>query len=147
MKKLCNTAFFYAILAMAGGVFYREFTKFNAFTGKTTLSVVHTHLFMLGMVFFLVLLSLEKTFELTAQKRFNRFYYIYNAGVLLAVVMLVVRGILQTLSVQLSGGLDAAISGIAGLGHIVMGVGIILLFLLLKKQIAKKTHPAHPAKK
>ena len=39
-----------------GGVFYREFT---------TLSVVHTHYLMLGMVFFLmlVLLLIAKLFE------------------------------------------------------------------------------------
>ena len=29
--KLVNTALVYALLAMAGGVFYREFTKFNGF--------------------------------------------------------------------------------------------------------------------
>ena len=33
MKKLLNTAFIYALAAMAGGVFYREFTKFNGFPG------------------------------------------------------------------------------------------------------------------
>ena len=42
------------------GVFYREFTKFSGFTGKTALYVVHTHYFLLGMVFFLLLLLLEK---------------------------------------------------------------------------------------
>lgn len=31
MKKSINFALFYAIAAMAGGVFYREFTKFNDF--------------------------------------------------------------------------------------------------------------------
>ena len=45
MKRYINTALLYAILAMAGGVFYREFTKFNGFTAKTTLAVVHTHYF------------------------------------------------------------------------------------------------------
>ena len=35
MKKLLNTAFIYALAAMAGGVFYREFTKFNGFSGRT----------------------------------------------------------------------------------------------------------------
>ena len=54
MKKLLNIGFLYAILAMAGGVFYREFTKFNGFTGRTALGVVHTHLFLLGMVMFLL---------------------------------------------------------------------------------------------
>ena len=41
---------------MVGGVFYREFTKFNGFTARTALGVVHTHYFLLGMVFFLLLL-------------------------------------------------------------------------------------------
>ena len=53
MKRYMNCALLYSVLAMAGGVFYREFTKLNAFTGKTTLSVVHTHYFLLGMVVFL----------------------------------------------------------------------------------------------
>ena len=38
MKRYINMALLYAILAMAGGVFYREFTKYNGFTAKTTLS-------------------------------------------------------------------------------------------------------------
>ena len=58
MKRYVNAAFLYAVLAMAGGVFYREFTKFNCFSAKTTLGVVHTHYFLLGMVFFLLLLLL-----------------------------------------------------------------------------------------
>ncbi|MDE7399882.1 MAG: DUF2871 domain-containing protein [Oscillospiraceae bacterium] len=31
MKKCLNYALAYAILAMVGGVFYREFTRFNKF--------------------------------------------------------------------------------------------------------------------
>lgn len=68
MKRYMNTALLYAILAMIGGVFYREFTKFNGFTGKTTLGVVHTHYFLLGMVFFLLLLLLEKNFSFTGKR-------------------------------------------------------------------------------
>ena len=65
MKKIYEYGFVVsAIFAMAGGVFYREFTKFNGFTGRTTLGVVHTHYFLLGMVFFLLLLLLEKNFSL-----------------------------------------------------------------------------------
>ena len=37
MKRYMNTALLYAVLAMAGGVFYREFTKFNGFTARTAL--------------------------------------------------------------------------------------------------------------
>lgn len=31
MKKYLNISLIYAIAAMAGGVFYREFTKFNCY--------------------------------------------------------------------------------------------------------------------
>mgnify|MGYP000689074351 CR=1 FL=1 len=34
MKKYANSALIYAILAMVGGVFFREFTKFNGFEGQ-----------------------------------------------------------------------------------------------------------------
>ena len=49
----------YFILAAAAGVFYREFTKFNGYTGETALSYVHTHLFVLGMFAFLVIALLD----------------------------------------------------------------------------------------
>lgn len=45
MKKYLNISLIYAIAAMVGGVFYREFTKWNGFTGMTALGKVHTHLF------------------------------------------------------------------------------------------------------
>ena len=32
MKRIINTAIVYFIFAMAGGVFYREFTKWNGYT-------------------------------------------------------------------------------------------------------------------
>ena len=62
-KRYADAAIFYAAAAMVFGVFYREFTKFNGFTGKTNLSVMHTHYFLLGMFFFLILMLLEKNFR------------------------------------------------------------------------------------
>lgn len=58
-RHLARSAPVYALCAMVGGLFYREFTKASAFEGETTLSVVHTPYFGLGMVFMLVLLALE----------------------------------------------------------------------------------------
>lgn len=139
MKKLINTAFLYSILAMIGGVFYREFTKINNFTSKTTLSIVHTHLFMLGMVFFLIVLLLAKQYKgLIADKKFNLFYYIYNSGLILSIIMFIWRGILQVLGNNISKGLNASISGMAGIGHILLAVGIIIFFTILKKQEPEK---------
>ena len=68
MKKFLNLSLIYAIAAMAGGVFYREFTKFNGFTGVTALGKVHTHLFLLGMLVFLVIALYGARFDLREQE-------------------------------------------------------------------------------
>lgn len=47
--------------------------------------------------------------------------------------MLLVRGVTQVLGLSLSSGASAAISGIAGIGHILTGVGIVTLLVSLKK--------------
>ena len=51
-RHFATLAMVYAVIAMALGVFYREFTKFSGFAGRTSLSFLHTHYFALGMVFF-----------------------------------------------------------------------------------------------
>lgn len=133
MKKAVNTAFIYAILAMIAGVFYREFTKIQGFEGKTTLSVVHTHLFLLGMVMFLLAAIFIRVFEIDKVKKYKLFFVIYNVGVCLTTVMLIVRGIVQVLGMELSNVQNGMLSGFAGIGHILLGTGIILFFVLLKK--------------
>lgn len=138
MRKLINTAFIYAILAMVGGVFYREFTKFSGFTGRTTLAFVHTHLFMLGMFFFLVAALIEKQFALTAHPRFSVFYILYNIGLSVTAITLVTRGVLQVLAVPMSSALNASLSGVSGIGHILLGVGVVFFFIILKKQACGK---------
>ena len=132
MKKYLNLAFAYAIAAMAGGVFYREFTKFNGFTGPTALGKVHTHLFLLGMVMFLLVALFAAQGDLMKQKTFRVFLRVYNVGVPLTAVMMAVRGVTQVLGMSLSTAASASISGIAGIGHILTGVGIILLLVSLK---------------
>ena len=133
MKKYLNTAFVYALLALAGGVFYREFTKYNGFTGVTTLGKLHVHLFTLGMVMFLLAALFSAQLPLEKQKNYRAFLKLYHIGVPLTAVMLLIRGVLEVLATPLSRGMDAAISGMAGLGHILTGVGIILFLLSLKK--------------
>ena len=134
MKRYMNTALVYAILAMVGGVFYREFTKFNGFTARTALATVHTHYFLLGMVFFLLLLVLEKTFSFTSPKT-GQALALYHVGLNLTAAMLVVRGMIQVLGTTLSAGTDAAVSGLAGIGHILLGVSLILLLLQVRRSI------------
>ncbi len=135
MKRYINTSLLYAVLAMVGGVFYREFTKFNDFTAQTTLSVVHTHYFILGMTVFLLLLLLEKNFSFTNAKT-GRVLIFYHIGLNLTAVMFIVRGITQVLGTALSSGADAAISGIAGIGHILLGISLVLLLLQIKRSVS-----------
>lgn len=133
MKKYLNISLIYAIAAMVGGVFYREFTKWNGFTGVTALGKVHTHLFLLGMLMFLIVALFAEHHDLQKQKLFRVFLWVYNIGVPLTAVMLVVRGIAQVLNVSSSSAANASISGIAGIGHILTGVGLVLLLISLKK--------------
>ncbi len=134
MKRYMNMALLYAVLAMLGGVFYREFTKFNGFTAKTTLGVVHTHYFLLGMMFFLLLLLLEKSFSFTGHKT-GSILVVYQIGLNLTAVMFVVRGVPQVLGTTLSSGMSAAISGVAGIGHILLGVSMVLLLVQLRRKV------------
>jgi phosphotransferase system glucose/maltose/N-acetylglucosamine-specific IIC component len=115
MKKYINYATIYAGAALVGGVFYREFTKFNNFTGETMLGKVHTHLFVLGMIVFLLVALFSDKYDLKAQKTFKIFERTYNPGLILAVTMMVVHGTLQVLGTPLSSGVSAAISGVAGI--------------------------------
>ena len=102
---------------------------------KRLLQVVHTHIFLLGMVFFLLLLLLEKSFSFTGAKT-GRILVVYHIGLNLTAVMFVVRGVAQVLKTPLSSGMDAAISGMAGIGHILLGVSLVLLLLQIKRSVS-----------
>ena len=138
MKKLINISFIYAIAAMVFGVFFREFTKFNNFTGNTTLSLLHVHLFTLGMLFFLIVASLNNNFSIIKHKKFKFFFYSYNIGLVITTAMLLWRGIFQTLLIEPTPAINASISGIAGIGHILLSIGIITLFIIIKSQLKLK---------
>ena len=115
---------------MIGGVFYREFTKVNDYTAFTTLSLVHTNYFILGMMFFLILGLVSMNINL----KINRAVLFYNIGLNLTAIMLVVRGIVQALDLNV---VAAVISGIAGIGHIILGVSLILILLDIKRGCIK----------
>ena len=134
MKRYANASLLYALIAMAGGVFYREFTKFSGFTGKTALSVVHTHYFLLGMVFFLLLLLLEKSFAFSGEKT-GCVLALYHVGLNVTGAALLVRGVAQVLALPLSRGMDASLSGVAGIGHLLPGVSLVLLLLRIRKKV------------
>jgi hypothetical protein len=134
MTKLYYSALVYLVLGLVAGGYYREFTKFNDFThddGFTQLSTLHTHLLTLGTIVFLVAIALEKLFTLTASRVFPWFFWVYNAGLVLTAAMMTLKGSMQVLGAEDA----AAIAGIAGLGHIVLGTGFVLLLVVLHRRI------------
>ena len=137
MKKYYLSSIVYALLALVGGVFYREFTKGFSFTGQTTLSVVHVHYFVLGTIFFLVMLLLEKSFSFT-NKKVNIAFILYHVGLNLTCIMFLVRGILQVTNQSLTTGIDAMVSGFAGIGHIILGVSLVLVLVFIYQNVFKK---------
>ena len=135
MKKHIIIALVYAALAMVCGVFYREFTKAFEFAGDTAPGRVHSHLFLLGMVVFLLFALFDAKLNLQKHKLYLPFMVIYNCGVGIMSIMLIVRGVLDVTGASAS---DGAVSGIAGPGHILIAAGIILFFCMLLLSLGKK---------
>lgn len=133
VKKYMNLALGYGAAGMALGVFYREFTRFSGFSGVTRLSVLHTHYFMLGMFFFLILALAEKSFAFS-DRGVGRLLLVYQAGLNITGLGLLARGLTQVWGSQLSRGMEASLSGISGIGHILLGSSLILLLWKLRKR-------------
>lgn len=138
MKKALNLAFFYAILGLLSGLFYREYTKIAGFEGDTMLSVVHTHTLSMGMLFMLIVFILYRLFDLKEMKVMKHFLLLYTIGFIWTLIMMFVRGISEVEMMDLSKGADAGIAGMAGLGHIILSIGLIHLFIGLKKAIKQE---------
>lgn len=134
MKRLLNAAFIYLLAGLGAGLFYREFTKLNDFPDGqfTQLGLAHTHLLTLGTIVLLIVLVLEKVFRITRSPRlFAWFFWLYNAGVVLTAGMMIWHGSLTVLGDESS----AMIAGIAGLGHILLAVALIVFFVALRRAV------------
>ncbi|MGO3147428.1 MAG: DUF2871 domain-containing protein [Leucobacter sp.] len=136
MKQLLNASFLYMLLGVLAGLFYREFTKAQDFPeGQfTQLGLAHTHLLTLGLIVLLIVLALEKVFTISrSRKLFAWFFWLYNAGVIITSGMLIWHGSLTVLGKESS----AMISGIAGIGHILITAGMIVFFIALRRAVVR----------
>ena len=134
MKKLARTSMTYMIAGLASGVYYREFGRFNDFQGKSQLNTLHTHILILGMFFFLIVLLLEKSFKLSEHKNYKKFYAIYNSGLGITLLLMLIHGSMTVLGYDDS----PMIAGLAGIGHIVLTVGLGYFFNVLIAQVSKQ---------
>ena len=138
MKRIINTAIVYFIFAMAGGVFYREFTKQNGYTEPTTLGVLHVHLLVMGTLLFLITALFAKVTMLAENLLFKKFFVLYNIALPAMVVMMLIRGIVQVLGIELGKMGNGMLSGLAGLSHIGMMIALFLLLFAIKRELIRK---------
>ncbi|MGY0021251.1 DUF2871 domain-containing protein [Streptomyces sp. cg35] len=134
MRKSYYAAHVYMIVGVVSGLFYREFTKAEDFHGDTQLALMHTHLLALGMLVFLIVLGLDKVFQLSGTRLFTAFFWFYNAGLAISTAMMGVHGILTVLGRD-EDHIAEAVPLTAGLGHILLAVGLVLLFVLLGQRV------------
>ena len=93
---------------------------FSSYSAWTTLSVVHTHYLILG---------LDEMNVHFVDEKVNKYLMVYHIGLNMTVVMLVVRGIVQVTQMNV---VSYALSGIAGIGHILLGIALILILIQIK---------------
>lgn len=130
MKKYFYASFTYLILGLIAGIFYRELTKMSNFTGETVLSGVHTHLLVLGFIFFLVILLLDKSFQLSQLRSVKAWFVTYQVGLVTMTATMVARGVAQVKGFDIAG-----LNHMAGLSHTLLAIALIWLMVLLGKAI------------
>lgn len=140
MKRILYTFMFYTTLGLLSGFAYREITVHYNFTGDTQMSVMHTHLLTLGMFMFLMLIPIEKLFKISSYYLFNWFFIIYNIGVLVTVGMQFTKGFMQVSHQTIS----PSLASFAGIGHVTITAGFILLFFLLRQAILTEPRDGEP---
>ena len=115
-----------------------ELNKENQFEGKTNLAFLHTHYFVLGMFFFLVLALLEKAFAFSEAKAVRGWVTIYHVGLNITTVCLFLRGLAQATETVLSSALNGSLSGVSGIGHTLLGTSMIALLILVRRSAVKQ---------
>lgn len=132
LKQLYFSAGTWTALGLASGLYWREMTKLNEFTGDTMLSTAHTHAIALGTLVFLAVLALAKVFPI-AEKSAKLFTLLYNIGLGFTFGSMVVKGTLQVLEVPLA--TSAMWPGFAGLGHMILTGTWVYFFIILGKAL------------
>lgn len=135
LASILELSFASLVLGLAGGVFYREFTRMYGFAGPTYLGKVHVHTLVLGFISLLLLygiirLSQNEDFV----QRIRRPVYIWVSGLFLSIVMMLIHGMAEVLGSYYGAFPEAAISGIAGLGHMLLAAGLVMAMLELIRE-------------
>lgn len=123
----------YLLMGLVAGVFYREFTKYYGFTGVTHLAKVHVHTLVLGFILSLLLFLLVGHFAKENIVALKKPFHVYNTGLVLTLSSMTLYGIFDVVREGQETVSIPALSGISGLGHIFLGVGLVWLMVSLRK--------------
>ena len=99
------------------------------------MGVLHVHLLVLGTGVFLLAALFAKVTELERNSLFKKFFVFYNLALPFMVVMMLIRGIVQVLSIDLGKMANGILSGFAGLSHIGMMVALLMLLIAVKREM------------
>ena len=69
---------------------------------------------------------------------FKKFFVLYNIALPAMVVMMLIRGIVQVLGIELGKMGNGMLSGLAGLSHIGMMIALFLLLFAIKRELIRK---------
>ena len=132
-RTLVTLAAAFTGLGLVAGVAMRELTR-HASGDPGQLGLVHGHLLSLGTLVMLVLLVLQRVYGLSAHRTFTWGLWTYTVGVMFVAVMQFVNGMRSLSGLERTG----MIAGISGLGHIILTIGFVLLFVTLFRSVGRK---------
>lgn len=136
--NLFNMAITYGVMGLCGGVFYREFTKYYAYTDATHLGKLHVHTLVLGMIGTAVFYTLVKNLDKEKLEKLKKPLNIYNTGLIFTVANMMLIGISEVVSEGATVVNQAAMDGVSGIGHVLLGVGLIYTLIKIKNLTACK---------
>lgn len=77
-------------------------------------------------------------FAMAENLLFKKFFVLYNIALPAMVVMMLIRGIVQVLGIELGKMGNGMLSGLAGLSHIGMMIALFLLLFAIKRELIRK---------
>lgn len=129
--NILGISFVTLIMGLISGVFYRELTRFYNYENHTHLVKLHSHILVLGFIFCLTLYFITKNYPLNKLCKLKKPLFTYLIGLLLTIVSMTIIGIFEIVGNNTKDINISSLSGISGLGHIILSIGIIWMIITI----------------
>lgn len=121
----------FLIMGLIGGVYFREFTRVYSYEASNHLGKVHVHTLVLGFILLLIIHLLTKGIDI---KEIEKYIKIYVTGLILTITNMVVYGMYEILSQGEKTINIYALSGMAGIGHILLTIGLVTVMIKIRRR-------------